>query len=126
MSEELSLSRGPRKWLSPQQKLALVQESFEIGKNVAEVARKHNVGVSSLVKWRKLATTGSLMSMKSEETLVPANDVKKLKQKIRELERMVGKKTIENQLLREAVEIAREKKLVSRQPLRGVNDTAKG
>ena len=122
MSGEVTLQRTPRKWLSANQKMAIVQESLEPGNNVAEIARKHNVGVSSLIKWRKLAVTGSLMSVKSEDGLVPANDVKKLKQTIRELERMLGKKTMQVELLQEAVELAREKKLISRQPLPGVDD----
>lgn len=91
------------------QKLTIVQESLEPGNNVAEIARKHNVGASPLIKWRKLAATGSLMSVKSEEGVVPANDVKKLKQKVRELERMLGKKTMPVELLQEAFELAREK-----------------
>jgi transposase len=33
---------------------------------------------------------------------------------------VLGRKTVENEILREAVEIAREKKLISRQPLPGV------
>jgi transposase len=122
MSGEVSLQRTPRKWLSANQKLTIVRESLEPGTNVAEIARKYNVSVSSLIKWRKLAATGSLMSVKSEEGLVPANDVKKLKHKVRELERMLGKKTMQVELLQEAVELAREKKLISRQPLPGVDD----
>jgi transposase len=122
MSGNVNLQRTPRKWLLANQKMTIVHESLESGNNVAEIARKHNVGVSSLIKWRKLAATGSLMSVKSEEGLVPANEVKKLKQKVRELERMLGKKTMQVELLQEAVELAREKKLISRQPLPGVDD----
>lgn len=122
MSEQSILTNLPRKHLSAQQKMAIVRESYEPGLQVAEVARKHHVGVSSLIKWRKLASNGSLLSVKSEEMLVPASEVKKLKQQIRELERMLGKKTVQNEILKEAVELAREKKLISRQPLPGVDD----
>lgn len=122
MSEQSILTNLPRKHLSAQQKMAIVRESYEPGLLVAEVARKHNVGVSSLIKWRKLASNGSLLSVKSEEMLVPTSEVKKLKQQIRELERMLGKKTVQNEILKEAVELAREKKLISRQPLPGVDD----
>ena len=125
MSGEMNLSRGPRKWLSAEQKLALVEESHQPGANVAEVTRKHNVGVSSLIKWRKLAATGSLIGVKSDDEVVPAKELKKLKNKIRELERMLGKKTLQVELLQDAVEIAREKKLISRQPLPGIDDIVK-
>lgn len=117
MSGEVTLSRPPRRWLSAEQKMLIVEDSYQLGMNVAEIARKHNVGVSSLVKWRKLAKTGGLMSVQKEESVVPLSEVKKLKHRIRELERIVGKKTIEVEILQDAVELAREKKLISRQPL---------
>jgi transposase len=97
-----------------------VQESFDSNENVAVIARKHDIGVSSLIRWRKNALEGSFVGVKSYDGVVPAMEVKKLKDKIRELERMLGRKTVENEILREAVEIAREKKLISRQPLPGV------
>jgi transposase len=43
--------------------------------------------------------------------------VKALKAKIRELERLLGKKTVQVEILKEALELAREKKLISRMPL---------
>ena len=45
---------------------------------------------------------------------MPESEVKKLKKQIRELERQLGKKTMEVEILKEAVDIAREKKLISR------------
>lgn len=119
-----TLSRGPRKWLSAPQKLKIVEESFEIGQTTAEIARKYNVGVSSLIKWRKQAQMGSLMGVKNNDELVPASEVKKLNKKIGQLERMLGKKTIQVEILKDAVELAREKKLISRQPLLGIDDIA--
>jgi len=56
------------------------------------------------------------------EELVPKSQIKELETKVRELERVLGKKTLENEILREAVKIAREKKLISRQPLPGLED----
>ena len=120
-----TVMRGPRKHLSPQQKLALINESYEPGKQVAEVARKHNVGVSSLIKWRKQAAEGSLLNVKNDDTLVPASEVKSLKKQIRELERLLGRKTAQVEILTEAVELAREKKYISRQPLPGIDDIVK-
>jgi transposase len=40
-----------------------------------------------------------------------------LKKRLRELERILGKKTMEVEILKEALDIAREKKLISRTPL---------
>jgi len=43
--------------------------------------------------------------------------VKQLKAQIRELERLLGKMTMETEILRDAIRIAREKKLLLRMPL---------
>jgi transposase len=40
-----------------------------------------------------------------------------LKGRIRELERLLGRKTLEHEVLKEAIEVARENKLLSRSPL---------
>ncbi len=126
MSDLNTTQSGPRQHLSAKQKLAIVQESYESGKIVAEIARKYNVGVSSLIKWRKRSTEGSLMTINKQEELIPVSEVKKLKQEIKQLQQLLGKMSLQVELLREAIEIGREKKLISRQPLPEVDDIAKG
>ena len=63
---------------------------------------------------------GALTGVGSEERVVPESEVKQLRKQVKELERMLGRKTMEVEILKEAVTIAREKKLISRSPLRGV------
>ncbi len=63
---------------------------------------------------------GALVGLRTGEDLVAASQVKELKNKIRELERLLGRKTVEVEILKEAVEVGREKKLISRAPLQGV------
>lgn len=104
--------------------MAIVQASFEPGALVFEVARKYNVGLSSLIKWRKNATEGGLMSVKDNAPAVPASEVKKLKKEIAQLQKLLGKKSMQIELLQEAVAIGREKKLISQQLLPGVDDIA--
>jgi transposase len=60
---------------------------------------------------------GALVAVRAEEELVPSSEVRGLKRRIQELERMLGRKTLENEILKDALEIAREKKLISRMPL---------
>lgn len=43
------------------------------------------------------------------ESVVGVSEVKKLKTQIHELERLLGRKTLENKILKDAVEIARKK-----------------
>ena len=65
---------------------------------------------------------GALTSIKNEENVVPMSEVAALKKRISQLERALGQKTLDNEILREAVKIGREKKLISRQPLLGLGD----
>jgi transposase len=81
------------------------------------VARKYEVHPNQLFKWRRLIHEGALLAARSEEPLVPLSEVKNLQKQVRELQRLLGKKTMEVEILREALEIAREKKLISRIPL---------
>ena len=100
----------------------MVDETYLPGMSVSYIARKHNLTPSLLFKWRRTMEEGALIGVGAEESVVPASKAKQLEQRIRELERMLGKKTMENEILREAVKIAREKKLLLRQPLLGLDD----
>jgi len=122
MSNSVINQTNLRRRLTVQQKMSVVQASYEPGVSVFEVARKYNVGLSTLVKWRKNAMEGSLMSVKDNSPAVPASEVKKLKKEIAQLQRLLGKKSLQVKLLQDAVAIAREKKLISQQPLPGVDD----
>jgi transposase len=61
--------------------------------------------------------------VKAGEGVVPLSEAKELRSRIRELERILGRKTLENEILKEAVRIAREKKLISRVPLLPEDDS---
>jgi transposase len=59
----------------------------------------------------------------ADDEVVASAEVKKLQRRIRELERVLGKKTLENEILKDAVEIARQKKLISQLPSLPEDDT---
>ncbi|EPG65900.1 putative IS2 repressor TnpA [Leptospira wolffii serovar Khorat str. Khorat-H2] len=52
---------------------------------------------------------GASQGIENEESLVPESEVKKLEQRIRSLERLLGRKTEEVEILKEAVVLARKK-----------------
>ena len=58
----------------------------------------------------------------SEDDVVPLRQAKELERQSKRLERALGRKTLENELRKEAIKLGREKKLISRQPLQGVDD----
>lgn len=111
-----------RRW-NAEQKKAMVLETEQPGMNVSVVARKYEVHPNQLFRWRRLFHEGALTAVRADEELVPCSEVKELKMRIRELERMLGRKTMETEILKDALEIAREKKLISRIPLFKKDDT---
>ncbi|MDR6192471.1 transposase-like protein [Agrobacterium pusense] len=56
--------------------------------------------------WRKLATQGALTAMASQEEVVPASEYRALQNQVKELQRLLGKKTMEGEILKEALGIA--------------------
>jgi transposase len=105
-----------RRW-SVAEKIRIVQECEQPGMSVSYVARKHDIAPNMLFRWRKLMSEGGLSAISANERVIGASEVKRLQSRIRELERLLGKKTMEVEILKEAIEIAREKKLISRVPL---------
>ncbi|HFX7205257.1 TPA: IS3 family transposase [Escherichia coli] len=97
--------------------MAIVQQSFEPGMTVSLVARQHGVAASQLFLWRKQYQEGSLTAVAAGEQVVPASELAAAMKQIKELQRLLGKKTMENELLKEAVEYGRGKKVDSARAL---------
>ena len=111
-----------RRWTA-EEKRAMVEEAEQPGMSISSVARKYDVHPNLLFTWRRLMREGALEAVRRDERVVPVSEVKVLKARIRELERMLGRKTMEAEILKEALEIAREKKLLLRAPLSKEEDT---
>jgi transposase len=105
-----------RRWTAVE-KLAMVRETYEAGMTVSLVAREHGVNPNQVFHWRKLERIGALTAVEAGETVVPAAELESARRQIRELQRLLGKKTLEVEILREAVEVARERKWIARSPL---------
>ena len=104
-----------RRWTALE-KVRMVEETFEPGMTVSLVARQHGVAPNQLFTWRRLVTQGSLTAAGSGEEVVPASEYRALQNQIRELHRLLGKKTLEAEILKEALEHATESKTQLRLP----------
>lgn len=117
-NEVMEVLAGPerrRRW-STDEKLGMVRETFEPGKTVSMVARLHGINPNQLFQWRKLHQDGSLSAVSAGEEVVPASELSDALKQIKELQRLLGKKTMENEILREAVEVMKSRKWIARSP----------
>lgn len=110
---------GPerRRRRTPQEKINIIQHTMQPGMSVSHVARLYGINANQIFKWRKQYENGSLTALKSGEDVVPASELAAANKQIRELQRLLGKKTMEAELLKEAVEFGRAKKWIAHAPL---------
>jgi transposase len=87
-----------RRWLA-EEKARIVHETYAPGMSVSLVARQ-----------------GALSAMGAGEEVVPASEYRALQHQVRELQRLLGKKTLKNEILREALDLVRPKKRLLRSP----------
>jgi hypothetical protein len=83
---------------------------------VSSVSRRHGASLSQVFKCRRLVEERTMSVLGADDAVVPESEVKVLKGRIRELERL-GRKTLESEVLNKASEVARETQILSRSPL---------
>lgn len=66
---------------------------------------------------------GGHSTIAAGDDVVSVAEVKILEKKVKQLEQMLGRKTVEAEILRDALEIVQSKKLISRMSLLPLDDT---
>jgi transposase len=99
-----------RRWTT-EQKLRIIEASYAPGESVSSVARRHGVAPNLLYRWRRLMAEGGVAAVGSDEPVVGSSEVRRLEERVRELERLLGRKTMEVEILMEALTKAQAKKL---------------
>jgi transposase len=90
-----------RRW-TVDEKLQALKEASTPGMTVSHVARKYGIAPSMMFRWRRAMADGEReRAGMIDGKAISAAEVQELKLQIRELERLVGKKTLENELLKE-------------------------
>jgi len=98
-----------RRWPTAE-KIRLVEETMQPGMSVSYVARRAGVAPSLLFNWRRRMLEGGLQAVQADEDVVGTSRVRELERRVRELERLLGRKTMEVEILKEALDVARVKK----------------
>lgn len=86
------LGSKKRRRLSAEEKIAIVQQSFEPGMSVSGEGHKHGVAASHRFLWRKQYQEGSLTAVAAGEQVVHALERVSASKQIRKLQRLLGKK----------------------------------
>jgi transposase len=90
---------------------------------ISYIARRHGISPSLIFGWRRRMTEGGKEAVRADDEVVAREQVRTLEKQVRELQRVLGKKTLENEILREALKVAHEKKLISHLPSLPEGDT---
>ena len=106
LKSEVLVGPERRRHRTPAEKLAIVAETQEPGVTVSLVARRHGIAPNQLFAWRRLAAQGALTATQSDGPVVPASEYRSLQSQVRELQRLLGKKTMEAEILKEALEVS--------------------
>ena len=121
MSEiEIITDGGRRRRWSAAEKLRIVEETFDERESISVVARRNGVAPNLLYRWRRLMLEGGSVAVTGDDEVTSNRTVRQMEDRIRELERQLGRKTLEAEILKEALEKSRSKKptLLVQSPLR--------
>lgn len=116
---EIITDGGRRRRWTASEKLRIVEETLDGRSSISVVARRNGVAPNLLYRWRRLMLEGGSIAVTGDDDVTSNRLVRQMEQRIRELERQLGRKTLEAEILKEALDKARPKKpsLLTRSPL---------
>ena len=92
--------RGRRRQWSGEQKLTVLQE-WQTGVPLEEICRKYAANAAQMYRWKRSLDQG----LKESGKLVPKSHVLGLQKRVAELERALGRKALEVDVLKKAFEL---------------------
>lgn len=107
---EIIADGGRRRRWSSAEKLRIVEETLDGTESISAVARRNGVAPNLLYRWRKLMLEGGSVAVTGDDDVTSNKRVRQMEDRIRELERQLGRKTLEAEVLREALDKSRSKK----------------
>lgn len=106
---EIITDGGRRRRWSAAEKLRIVEETLEDHASISIVARRNGVAPNLLYRWRRLLLEGGSVAVTEDDDVTSNRVVREMETRIRELERQLGRKTMEAEILREALDKSRVK-----------------
>ena len=102
-----------RRRYTAEQKAQFVALSMQAGSLVSAVARQYGIAPGLLFKWKKLMQQGGIVAVQTNDQVVSASEYQALLKRVKQFEQMLGRKTVEAEILKDALEIAAGKKFIS-------------
>lgn len=94
-----------RRPFSLSEKVAIVRETLMPGVTAAHVARSHNISLNLLYYWRRVYKDIAAADLEAAQAASPGEQhVADLRLQVRNLERLLGQRTLEVAMLREQLE----------------------
>src|SRR5262249_9373565 len=107
-----------RRVFSTEFKRTTVQQILTGEKTLAELSRELDIAPSVIRNWKRFAEAGATRAARPSEAVAPASQLRDAYAKIRELERALGRKTMEVEILRAAQEIVKKTPSLRRESAR--------
>jgi transposase len=100
-----------------------VEETLQSSASISAVARRNGVAPNLLYRWGRLMTEGGAVALQADDGVTGNTELRRMEERVRELERQLGRKTLEVEILKEALGKARARKLswLARSPLTDVS-----
>jgi transposase len=91
-----------RRVYTPEFKRQQIERVLRGEVTLSELSRELDISRGLLQRWKQLMTAGAETAVKANEDVVPASELKAALQRIRELERLIGKQAVDLEILRAA------------------------
>lgn len=101
---EIARGADGRRLFTPEFKKQQIDRVLRGEVTLAELTRELDVSPSVVRKWKRLVEQGSTAAMRANGDVVPAHRLREAEGRIRELERALGRKTMEVEILQAAHE----------------------
>jgi transposase len=93
------MSRKPQVKRSPEEKWEIVQEGLRSG-NIAETCRRYGIAPNLYYRWKDEAEQGAQAALRGKSAAAGESEKNR---RIRQLERSLGRKTLEVEILKNVV-----------------------
>jgi len=105
---EFARKSDGRRIFTPEFKREVVQQILKGEKTLAELSREYDIMPTVIRDWKRRYESGAATAVRENDEVVPASELAAAKARIRELERALGRKTMEVEILRAAQEVVKK------------------